>query len=349
MATISTNIHNFRKDYFFEVEVAFEDLQEAYNEEGELNITQEVSGGHPFISRFSPSICLMHSFTDPYADADLEEIPLEEPRENFVLTFKNTAYLKCRLHKFNIELLRISENYYHGDGMFRISESSLATNVKTNNDSLKLAFDINNDMLAHPLKIKALKGLLSIHFEPDESFFLNQALEQEFSLLRLPKEPEDFRIKCQNEEVKFSKNFLCKISDVFAAMIENPNTVESRQGFVAIEGVDIEVVKSFKTILCEQKALEDHFDCKLLLFADRYNIQPLVRMCRSIIEEYISRENILEVIKTADKMNDHILLKAAGEYVSENKGSFDKDPEWTNMLQNNPQCFAKMMELVIFK
>ena len=89
-------------------------------------------------------------------------------------------------------------------------------------------------------------------------------------------------------------------------MIENPNTAESWQGFVKIEGAEIDVVKSFKTILCEQEASRDGFNCKLLLFADRYNIQPLVRMCRSIIIEYISRENILEVIKTADDINDNI-------------------------------------------
>ena len=344
MATLSTTVHESRKNHFLEVEIVFENLDKGYNEDEELSVTKSISGQDTFISRFSPTISLTHSCTDPYAD--FEE--LEEPREIFVLTFKNTTYLKCHLHKFNIELLRLIENYYIGHGTFGVSEQTLDTGLQSE-DGIKLSFDINNAMLAHPLKIKSLKGFLSIHFEPDETFFLNQALEQEFSLLKLPQEPEDFGIKCQNQEVKFNKMFLCKISDVFAAMIENPNTVESRQGFVDIEGVDIEVVKSFKRILCERKILEEDFTCKLLVFVDRYNIQPLVRMCRSKLKAYISPENILEVIKTADALNDHILLKAAGEYVSENKGSFDKDPEWTNMLQNNPQCFAKMMELVIFK
>ena len=346
MATLSTNVHDSSTRHFLEVEVNFEDLDKAYNEDEELNVSKDISGGDDLISRFSPTITLMHTCVDPNPG---DFFP--EPTDHFVLKFENTSYLKCHLHNFSIELGRFHENNFLVNEKFGIDEQSLATNVQSQ-DGMKLSFDINNDMLAHPLprRIKALKGFLSINFEPDQAFFLNRALEQEFSLLRLPQEPEDFGIKCQNEEVKFNKKFLCKISDVFAVMIENPCTVESRQRFVSIEGVDIKVIKTFKRILCEQKAPVDDFNnCELLLFADRYNIQPLLKSCRSIVEEYMSSENILEVIKTADAMNDHILLKAAAEFVSAKKGSFDKDPEWMSMLQDNPQCFAKMMELVIFK
>ena len=140
-----------------------------------------------------------------------------------------------------------------------------------------------------------------------------------------------------------------KISDVFAAMIENPRTSESQQGFVIIENVRAEFIKQFKEIVCNGNVTKKDLNVELLMFADRYNIQPLVKLSKSQIKKTISRENLIDVIKASDALNDDQLLKAAVDFVSENKGSFENDSELMEMMRSNPECFAKMWGMLMFK
>ena len=344
MASISSTIIRSRRNHFLQVEVDFDDLDNAY-EDQQLNFSKDISEEDPFISRFSPRIFITHSCAN------------EESNDIFVLAFKNIRFLKCHFRKFHLEVVQSQGGNPSSYGLpSEVHERSYFqpdyddNGDEEDNGELAVYYDILNQVYSnHPgFKIKRLKCLLTITFQPDEEVFLKENIQQEFSILNMvPQQPEDFGIRCQNEEVKFNKTFLCKISDVFATMIENPLTVESRQSFVNIENVNISVVKTFKRILCEQKPSFEDFDCELLLFADRYNIQPLVKMCKTYLD--ICQENIFEVIKTADALNDDELLKGAAEFISEHKGSFTKDPEWKKLIKDNPRCFAKMMELVMFE
>ena len=96
MATISTNIIKSKRNHFLQVEVDFDDLDNAY-EDQQLNITKYISGDDSFISRFSPTIYISHSCAVEAADEESDDI--------FVLAFKNIRFLKCVFRKFHMEVV----------------------------------------------------------------------------------------------------------------------------------------------------------------------------------------------------------------------------------------------------
>ena len=268
MATISTNIIKSKRNHFLQVEVDFDDLDNVY-EDQQLNVTKDISGNDSFISKFSPTIYITHSCGVEAADEETDEV--------FVLAFKNIRFLKCVFRKFHMEVVQSQGGNPYSYGLpsqvceRNIYQSDTDDSDDDDENEVSVHYEAVNQVYStHPwFKIKRLKGLLNITFQPEEEVFLKEIVQKEFSILNMvPQQPEDFGIRCQNEEVKFNKTLLCKISDVFATMIENPLTVESRQSFVEIENVNISVVKTFKRILSEQNAVFDDFNCELLLFAD---------------------------------------------------------------------------------
>ena len=160
---------------------------------------------------------------------------------------------------------------------------------------------------------------------------------------------EDFGIRCEDEEVKINKNFLIKISDVFKAMITNPKNVEAKQSYVVLENVPLDVIKLFKKIFYDGNVTKEVFDLELLMFADRYNIQLLVNLCKVQIMKTICKENLKDILTVADALNDDQLLQGIVDFVINNKGSFDNDQDWQDIITNNPKCFARMFKMIMFK
>ena len=333
---MESEITKSRTDRCVEVQFKFENLEEKYVG-NVLNLTHMICESDATLSQFKPKLRIWH--TDDYerfvamADLDYHFKPI-------VLSIENTRFLRCKFDCFSAMF---------GDDEPHEILPETQTTKKLNNEVMEVGMFYAFSPSNFNEKLKSIEGTLKITFEPNESICLNQVLELEFSILRLPKELEDFGIRCENTEVKFNKDFLCKISDVFAAMIENPHTSESRQGFVIIENVRANFIRQFKEIVCNGNVTKEDLNVELLMFADRYNIQPLVKLSKNQVEKTVTKENLIDVIKIADALNDDQLLKAAVDFVSENKGSFENDPELVEMMKTNPQCFSKMWGLFMFQ
>ena len=326
-----------KKDIFLEAKFKFVDLEQKYDE-NVLNYNHKIGENDPTLSSFVPELRLWH--TDDYG-----KVVLKDPDFKYVaLSIQNSRFLKCNFDALIATFADDKESY-------EIPSQTLSTkNVKRSTTKIEVGF-VTSSILSYffSRKLKSFEGILKITFEPNETSDLKHALQLEFSVLKMPKQPEDFRIICENKEVKFNKAFLCKISDVFAAMIENPHTSESQQGFVVIENVRAETIKRFQKIVCKGNVKKEDLNVELLLFADRYNIQPLVKLSKAQIKKSISRENLIDVIRASDALNDDELLKAAVNFVSENKGSFETNPEFMEMMESNPKCSAKMWGMLMFK
>ena len=80
---------------------------------------------------------------------------------------------------------------------------------------------------------------------------------------------------------------------------------------------------------------------ELLVFADRYNIQPLVRFCKDSLKNNICKDNFMDIVKVADVIADKELLQATAHFTALNIGTFEKDEEIMNFMKSNPECFAK--------
>ena len=318
-----------------EVKFKFTDLDQKYVGRV-LSLTHQIAESDSTLSAFKPKIKIWH--TDDLMM--LEKMEQDHDSRHISLTIQDTKLLKCEFKSLITTFVDV--------GTYDTPPET-SSEKKPSDREIDIGFKFAYPACLINERLKSIEGTMKMAFEPNEIISLNQLLELQFSILRMHQHPENFGIRCEDTEVKFNKNFLCKISDVFAAMIENPCTSESQQGFVIIENVRAELINQFKEVVCKGNVTIEDLNVDLLMFADRYNIQPLVNLTKSQIKKTISKENLFDVIKASDALNDDQLLKAAVDFVSENKGSFQNDPELMEMMKSNSQCFAKMWGMLMFK
>ena len=67
------------------------------------------------------------------------------------------------------------------------------------------------------------------------------------------------------------------------------------------------------------------------------------------MKKSVSKENFMDIVKAADVINDKELLQAAADFAALNIGTFNKDPEIKEFIKSNPECFANVWEMMMFK
>ena len=202
----------------------------------------------------------------------------------------------------------------------------------------------------HGEKLRRFYATFTITIEAGTGYLLKELFIREFSVLTPNSElSEDFELKSNDKKVTFDKELLCQVSDVFKRMIENPMTSESQEGCINLNGISIQTIESFKKILTKNTIDCKDLNVEMLVFADRYNIQPLVKFCQNHLKNSVTKENFMDIVKAADVINDKDLMQAAAKFASLNIGKFDKDPEIKNFIKTNPECFANIWELMMFK
>ena len=260
--------------------------------------------------------------------------------DGVIISFLNGKHLHLKENDFLIEN--------------REDHDSVKCNMNSKIDSHR-AENANDD---GSWSITAINGMIEIVFTPELLHSLRHKIMYKFStLLECVNEqegPEDAEIHCKNEVIKFHKTMLMKISDVFENMLTNPNFKESHNGIVVIENDEIsstspETIKTFKDILYHKIVDDDDLNVDLILFADRYNIKPIVKICSEVLSQSLEKENVLKIVDAAYKINDDELLKKAMKYVKQNMKKFEKDSDWKEFAQSNPECNSKMFQLMMFE
>ena len=213
-------------------------------------------------------------------------------------------------------------------------------------------------------KLRNLSGIMKISFEASPGQTKKQYLIHGFSNLnqnyietyikKVPKNDkskssETVKLICGDVTQVFNKTILCSVSNVFNAMFSNPNNMECKNGAVYLEEVDPITIQGFSRLLTSHQVQDKDLNVSMLLFADRYNIQPIFQLCLDHLKKNLTLENFPEVAKASDLITNTDLLQAAAEFASKNLGKFDDNPEVKNFIRANPQCFAKVFENMIFK
>ena len=201
-------------------------------------------------------------------------------------------------------------------------------------------------------RIQTITGIVTLIFEQDHGSALKNELIERFGIFLLETEsekPADIKIECQEEKIEFHKSLLSKISDVFRNMVENPNFIESHNGVITMKDVSPDTIKTFKKLLYENQIEKTDLDVKLLIFCDRYNIKPMVGLCTQHLKKSVTKENLMEIVDAAFKINDDDLLKKAMHFVKLNYVSVEDIEQWEDFIQSNPECVAKMMKFLMFK
>ena len=215
------------------------------------------------------------------------------------------------------------------------------------------------------IKLKSVCGTVRISFEASNGQLMKQTLihgfsgiNQQFKKAVLGKNKtspnasqprEEIKVVCGDTSIMFDKTLLCSISDVFKTMFENPNNVEHQRGAVCLEEIDPRTIKALERFLTSTIVKEEDLNVGMLLFADRYNIQPIVQLCLKHLRQNVTKENFVEIAKASDLINDKELLQAAVTFATRNIGTFEDDAEVRNFMRSNPECFAKVFENMMFK
>ena len=329
-----------------EININFEVLDEKY-QDGVLKVEREF--GDPQTFDFSPKIEIMHELNQAPNGQKCVKVGLKNVKDINV-DFGDPNHPDEYPQAQNFEVVETYKRKFNGEEVWCNEKTYYAFKYDTlprdADGRIYCAFLMRNDP---KYKIRSVTGIITIEFEPDDHQVFLQTLHKEFSILKIPIGEDDFTIVCEDEKVNFNRRFLANISDVFATMMENPNMIESERGVMKMENVSVDVLKTMKKMLVDRDFNEEYCNIEMLMFADMYNIKPLIMFCKDRIRRTINHENIIDIIRASDRLSDDSLLKYAADFMMENKGRFENDPEWNEYSKQFPEVFAKMWKMMMFK
>ena len=221
-------------------------------------------------------------------------------------------------------------------------------------------------------KVASISGKISLTMEPGQRVLIKQTLNNKIvkklceGCLDLQRS-NDFKIICkpaesdqdaQNEDgiekdhsvVKFNKDFLIRISEVFRRMIENPNTKESQDGTIKMMDTNAKTLMAFKMAFDHEMYFHENcLTVDLMMFGHKYDVPGLVDLCSDYIGNNLKKDTILEVIKAAYFIEDSRLFKKAVAFLMTNLGKIEETPEWKELKKCHPDCFMKITEIMLFE
>ena len=117
-------------------------------------------------------------------------------------------------------------------------------------------------------------------------------------------------------------------------MLTNPSFKQCKDGLTEIEDTTPEIIKAFKNVLTLDYIEKENLSIELFMFADKYEIAPLYKLCQDYLCTAISKENLFDIIKAANLTKDEELMTKAVEFIGTNRGTFniEDNPEWEHTL-----------------
>lgn len=182
------------------------------------------------------------------------------------------------------------------------------------------------------------------HFPPFSAF------EKSGDFIEITTDSED------SEVYQFDKNDLIRISPVFAAMMQNPKNKEVQENKLIFKGERLSVIRNLRSLLdlfwFPKFTASSDWDTDLdldpdpvhhlMIFADKYDIKSLYKICSEHIGNHLDNENVLKALKVSDLVNDEKLFeKAMKRFLA------TKEDEVRKCFLRHPEMVAEMMDLAI--
>ena len=174
-------------------------------------------------------------------------------------------------------------------------------------------------------------------------------LAQDIQNLLINEETSDIQVVCQGQGFKCHKVLLATRSDVFKAMLFDGNFKEGQEGLLKIDDTPVKDFKALLNFIYTDTLESKDLTCDLLIAAHKYNVKRLIDVCLRHVMASITVETAIKTIYTADLMNNDELLKAAVEFMAQNRGSIKKCPLWDHFKAKDPVTFARIMEKMFFE
>ena len=325
-----------RKIYSAEIQVNLTSLQNHYKGQ-KLNFWKEFK---------IHNVAINFSVLDTNFNASLKD---KSENKSLYIIVENAPWIECNIKSLSVSLEKWTNRTLEGH-KFKFAQ----TRANKGRTDYQLYFDwtqlFSNKSKLVGEKVTKVNGTFGIRVEAGFNHLLKETFLKEFCKLDVSSDSEDIVIVCDDgEKIPIAKDLLCKISEIFRTMLENPKALESQNNCIELKNISSETIKAFKNIMTKDTINPKDLKVELLVFADRYNIQPLVRFCKDNLKNNICKDNFMDIVKAADVIADKDLLQATANFAALNIGTFEKDQEIMNFIKSNPECFAKVWELMMFK
>ena len=206
------------------------------------------------------------------------------------------------------------------------------------------------EITAKESEIKNLKAKLKAK---EEDFDNPQSLARK---LDYDKEFADVKIVCFNKTFDCHKAVLSCQSEVFKTMIKNKTSTE-KQALIEKLAAVIEIYENdINSDSMEQLLFYVYhgkvrdiqvINTDLLRAADKYNVIHLFGMCVKYLQSNLSLENALDVLVSADLINQKTLFDSASRFVRTNTGCLKKTSAYNEMFEKDPKFIARVLSKML--
>ena len=169
-----------------------------------------------------------------------------------------------------------------------------------------------------------------------------KALLEDLGNVFLDPQDSDVVLLCQGEEIRAHRVILRARSPVFRAMLQTEMS-ESVKGEIRIEDSDKDALKEMVRYMYSAKVDEEFAKFKeLLVLANKYEVEELIKYCGTKLAETLDKENALELGVFAETHNADDLMNVCVQFILNNKpNSFLKN--WKHQIQGSPKMIIEML------
>ena len=273
-------------------------------------------------------------------------------RNSFVLPF--TIFLKDGTNyngyvqvweNFQIQLIILDVKSLNGTVSMMVSNGKLLSTCKEGTCPLA-GKDIPSlfTKISESDQVKFLKGSYTITFEPSDERQLrencNLTFNQAFNILQVPsiQSQMDVKLVVDDQKFEFNKDCLASISPFFKDLFEN----YPEENEIPMIDCSTQDIKIFKNIIDKNDIKPDEITLELLKFADKFNVQPLLKFCGNYFGNKLNKDNIFDIALAANMVNDNSLIEKVANFIQRNRGRIDVQ----DFLKNNPDCGIKIFQIM---
>ena len=170
-----------------------------------------------------------------------------------------------------------------------------------------------------------------------------KALVEDISKLFLDPQFSDVVLLCQGEETRAHRVILSTRSPVFRAMLQSEMS-ECVTGKIQIDDANKDVLKEMMRYMYCAKVDEKFTQFKvLLILADKYQVDELIKYCGTKMVESLNKDNVLQIGIFAELHNAEDLMKECVKFIIDNKpGSLNKN--WKDHVKGSSKMMLEMVQ-----
>lgn len=173
-----------------------------------------------------------------------------------------------------------------------------------------------------------------------------KALATDLENLFLDPWNSDILLVCQGEEIAAHRVVLGARSPVFRAVFQS-KMMESVKGEIRIDDADKDVLKEMLRYIYSTK-VEEKFDKfgELLVLANKYEVEDLIKYCGTKILESLNTENAFEIGTFAELHNAEDLMHQCVKFIIMNKSDILKK-DWKDQLKGSPKMMLETIQQLV--